>query len=165
MAERSEAKNESSKKFWYFDAKLRFAFIATLRSAIFITLINLIKLFSDSSNPFYGYTGGQNTIGFGIPTGAIISDTDGGALSIPANAASTVWNLYFASGTDSGNKGKTHPGTAAMTSLTATGQEQRQMAYWGVLGASRSWWASDLIAIQNEVATSTALDKTSFITV
>jgi len=119
---------------------------------------------SDSSNPFYGYTGGQNTIGFGIPTGAIISDGDGGATSIPANAASTVWNLYFASGTDNGNKGKTHPGTAFM-SLSATGQEQRQMAYWGVLGASRSWWASDLIAIQNEVATSTALDKTSFITV
>jgi len=123
-----------------------------------------VNFASDSSNPFYGYTGGQNTIGFGIPTGAIISDTDGGATTIPANAASTVWNLYFASGTDNGNKGKTHPGTAFM-SLSATGQEQRQMAYWGVLGASRSWWASDLIAIQNQVATSTALDKTSFITV
>merc|ERR1712210_386933 len=65
-----------------------------------------------TDHPLYGYTG-VSTIGFGITTGAIISDGDTGASSIPANAASTVWNLYFANGADTtGNTGKDHPSTA-----------------------------------------------------
>ena len=53
-----------------------------------------------------------------------------------------------------------------MAALTAgTAREQRQMAYWGIVGASRSWWASDLVAIQNQVAASAATDKTTLIAV
>ena len=89
-----------------------------------------------------------------------------GATSIPGNGADTVWNLYFASGADgSGNTGKDHPSTGEMTALSPTGQEERQMAYWGIVGASRSWWASDLVAIQNNVAASILSDKTSVIAV
>merc|ERR1719331_1379276 len=119
-----------------------------------------------TDHPLYGYTG-VSTIGFGIPTGAIISDGDTGAASIPANAANTVWNLYFANGADTtGNTGKDHPSTAEMAALSAgTAREQRQMAYWGIVGASRSWWASDLVAIQNQVAASAATDKTTLIAV
>jgi hypothetical protein len=121
---------------------------------------------ANSAHPLYGYTGGS-TIGFGIPTGAKIVDGNIGANSIPANAGSSVWNLYFASGADTtGNTGKDHPLTSEMGSLTSTlAREQRQMAYWGVLGASRNWWQSDIIAIQNQVLLSTATDKTSIITV
>jgi len=119
-----------------------------------------------TSHPLYGYTGPANTIGFGIPTGAIIDDFDAGASDIPDNDDSKVWNLYFASGTQAGNTGKTHPASEDMVPITdSQAIKQRQMAYWGVLGASRSWWASDLIAIQNNVAASDALDKTSIIAV
>jgi len=127
---------------------------------------NLAPNFVGNTNhPLYGYTGGS-TIGFGIPTGAKISDMHAGATSIPGNGADTVWNLYFASGADgSGNTGKDHPSTGEMTALSPTGQEERQMAYWGIVGASRSWWASDLVAIQNNVAASILSDKTSLIAV
>jgi hypothetical protein len=119
---------------------------------------------ANSAHPLYGYTGGS-TIGFGIPTGAQIADTNLGASSIPANGGSTVWNLYFASGADSGNTGKDHPLTSEMTLTSSTAKSQRQMAYWGVLGASRNWWQSDIIAIQNQVLLSTATDKTPLIAV
>jgi len=126
---------------------------------------NLKTLFiTNPAHPLYGYTGGS-TIGFGIPTGALIADNHAGALSIPANVASSVWNLYFAAGGQSANAGKVHPSDADMTNLSALGKDQRQMAYWGVLGASRNWWQSDIIAIQNQVLVSAALDKTTLIAV
>ncbi|CAG5081765.1 Oidioi.mRNA.OKI2018_I69.PAR.g9956.t1.cds [Oikopleura dioica] len=117
---------------------------------------------TNTAHPLYGYTGGASTVGFGIPTGAIVESGHAGATSIPGNAADTVWNLYFASGADGGNTGKTYP--AAITA-SAQGQEQRRMAYWGVLGATRAWWASDLVAIQNSVAAAPAGDKTTIIAV
>jgi len=120
---------------------------------------------ANPAHPLYGYTGEPNTIGFGIPTGARIAEGNIGATSIPFNAGPSVWNLYFAAGANSPNTGKDHPSDAEMVGLSDLGKDQRQMAYWGVLGASRNWWQSDIIAIQNQVLVSAALDKTTLIAV
>jgi len=122
---------------------------------------------TNSDHPLNGYTqASTNTIGFGIPTGARILDAHSGAGSITIDQSNTgTWNLYFASSADSGNTGKVHPNDASMGNIAdSNGRAQRQMAYWGVLGASRNWWASDLIAIQN-AAIAVVGDATSAIVV
>merc|ERR1712037_446711 len=84
-----------------------------------------------------------------------------------ADFADEAVNTLASGATDAtGNTGKDHPSTAEMAALSAgTAREQRQMAYWGIVGASRNWWASDLVAIQNQVAASAATDKTTLIAV
>jgi len=80
----------------------------------------------------------------GIPTGAAVASTDAVVANIVASTGTgtaLVDNVYFqevAGAND--NDAKVYPGSEPTANL-----------YWGLQGASRTWWQNDLKAIQNRV--------------
>ena len=91
-------------------------------------------------------------VGFGIPTlfradSAATGNTIGTEIAgfhtlTGANAGPDTLNLYFASNTD----GKVDPSDADGTG------DANEMIYWGLHGASKDWWSSDLKAKQTALA-------------
>lgn len=91
-----------------------------------------------------GYYRGADVKGMGIPTGAAVASTDAVAADIAASTGTgtaLVDNVYFQEvAGKNDNDAKLYPGNEATANL-----------YWGLQGASRTWWQSDLKAIQDQV--------------
>lgn len=103
------------------------------------------KLNTNKSNyPWTSALTAADFIGFGIPTlfRADSAATGNTIHTEIANFDADTLNLYFASNTD----GKVDPSDGDGTG------EANEMIYWGLHGASKAWWSSDLKAKQ------TALD-------
>lgn len=101
------------------------------------------KLNTNKANyPWTSALTAADFVGFGIPT-LFRADKDAG-LSNTINAEIAAFNaatlnLYFASNTD----GKVDPSNNDGTADAA------EMIYWGLHGASKTWWSSDLKAKQD----------------
>merc|ERR1711937_1067520 len=91
-----------------------------------------------------GYYRGADVKGMGIPTGAAVASGDAVTAGIAASTGTgtaLVDNVYFQEvAGKNDNDAKVYPGNEATANL-----------YWGLQGASRTWWQSDLKAIQDRV--------------
>jgi len=99
-----------------------------------------------------GHLSTADFTGFGIPTGAMMDATSDATIIAKVTAATTVLdpellNVFFQSATN----GKSITGVGTADSTRATGE----MTFWGLHGADRVWWTSNLKNIQGALRTKT----------
>merc|ERR1712066_232011 len=83
--------------------------------------------------------------GFGIPTYLRADATTAATLTTAiANKDAGTLNVYFANTSD--GKATTSTGT-----LKNSLEDDAEMLYWGLQGADKQWWESDLKAKQNSL--------------
>ena len=92
--------------------------------------------------------------GFGIPTYLMADATSSATITTAITNKSALLNVYFANTSD----GKVTTSTGALINEAG---DPAEMLYWGLQGADKQWWESDLKAKQNSLKAVSAAQKTT----
>lgn len=120
------------------------------------TLPNInFKLNTDkASYPWGSARTAADFTGFGIPTYLMADATTSATITTAITNKSALLNVYFANTVD----GKATTSTGL---LVDSAEDPEEMLYWGLQGADKQWWESDLKAKQNSLKAVSAAQATT----